>query len=113
MHAKELRKYRKLLVEKLAGLRIPMTNNGAVIPGAGSFEGDIVDHASADLEAELHIQLHRSDGRLLNAIEGALNRIKQGTYGVCGICKRPISRARLAAVPWTPHCRQCKELEHG
>lgn len=111
MQANELRKFKMLLVEKRAELLMPRTSTGAVIPGAGGFEGDIVDQASADFEAELHIQLHETDGRLLNAIEEALTRIKQGTYGVCEICEEPIPKKRLTAVPWTPHCRECKEQE--
>jgi DnaK suppressor protein len=111
MHAKELQRYKELLVEKRKELQSPTTS--AVIPGAGGFEGDVVDQASADAEAELHIQLHQTDGRLLRAIEEALGRINDRSYGVCESCKRPISKARLEAVPWTRHCRECKEREHS
>jgi DnaK suppressor protein len=36
--------------------------------------------------------------------EEALGRIRQGTFGVCQVCKQPISKARLEAVPWTRLC---------
>jgi hypothetical protein len=42
-----------------------------------------------------------TDVRLLLAIKGALTRINHGTYGACAVCKQPISKARLDAVPWT------------
>jgi DnaK suppressor protein len=113
MHAKELQRYKKLLVEKRQEFQKPTTSGGVLIPGAGGFDGDFVDQASADAEAELQIQLHQTDGRRLRAIEEALDRIRQGTFGVCEACKRPISKARLAAVPWTRHCRDCKEREHS
>jgi DnaK suppressor protein len=73
----------------------------------------MIDQANADAEAELQIRLHRTDGRLTRAIEEALTRIQQGKYGVCEVCKRPISKARLEAVPWTRLCRECKEREHS
>jgi len=38
--------------------------------------------------------------------EEALGRIRQGTFGVCQVCKQPISKARLEAVPWTRLCRE-------
>ena len=60
-------------------------------------------------EAELQIQLHQTDGRLLRAIEEAIARMKRGTYGVCEVCEQPISKARIDAVPWTHVCRMCKE----
>jgi DnaK suppressor protein len=72
-------------------------------------EGDLIDQANADAEAELQISLHQSDGRLLRAIEEALARIEKHTYGVCEACGHPISKVRLDAVPWTRHCRECKE----
>lgn len=111
MHAKELQRYKRLLVEKRQELLTANTGEGSVIPGAGGFEGDPVDQANADAEAELQIQLHQTDGRLLRAIEEALARMRQGTFGVCEVCKQPISRARLEAVPWTHHCRECKERQ--
>jgi DnaK suppressor protein len=109
MHAKELQRYKQLLVEKRQELQTPLTNAGAVIPGAGGLEGDFWDQATADAEAELQIQLRQTDGRLLRAIDDAIARMKHGTYSVCELCKRPTSKARLDAVPWTHVCRKCKE----
>jgi DnaK suppressor protein len=111
MHAKELQRYKRLLVEKRQELLTASTSVG--IPGAGHVEGDPVDQANADAEAELEIQLHRADGRLLRAIEEALGRISRRGYGMCESCKRPIAKVRLEAVPWTRHCRHCKEQEHS
>ena len=82
------------------------------IPAAGNYDGDAAEQAIADTEADLQIRLHQTDGRLLRAIEAALGRITHGTFGVCEICHNPITKARLEAVPWTHHCRDCKEQEH-
>jgi DnaK suppressor protein len=113
MHAKELQRYKRLLVEKREELLTASTSAGRKIPAAGCVEGDPGDQANADAEAELEIQLHRTDGRLLQAIEEALGRINQHGYGICESCQRPIARARLEAVPWTRHCRDCKNREHS
>ena len=111
MRNKELQRYERLLVEKRQELLTAST--GAVIPAAGRVEGDPVDQANAEAEAELKIQLHRTDGRLLRAIEEALSRINHRSYGVCESCNRPIAKVRLEAVPWTRHCRHCKEQVHS
>ena len=108
MHVKELQRYRWLLEAKRQELLTARTNKGSVIPAAGGFEADPVDQANADAEADLQIQLHRSDERLLRAVEEAIGRINNRIYGLCESCKKPIARARLEAVPWTPHCRRCK-----
>jgi DnaK suppressor protein len=83
------------------------------VPAAGGWESDVIDQANADAEAELQIRLHRTDGRLLRAIEEALDRMRQGIYGVCEACGHPISGVRLNAVPWARHCRECKERERS
>ena len=42
----------------------------------------------------------------LKQVEDALQRIADGTYGKCVVCGKPIDAARLAAIPWTPYCRE-------
>ncbi len=113
MSPADVQRYKRLLLEKQRELSSVQEDAGARVPAAGGMEGDLIDEANADAEAELHIRLHETDGRLLRAIEEALARIRQGTFGVCQVCKRPISKARLEAVPWTRLCRECKEHERS
>jgi len=108
-NARVLQRYKELLLEKQRELSSVQGDAAARVPAAGGLEGDLIDQANADAEAELQIRLHRTHGRLARAIEEALARIRQGTFGVCQVCKRPISKARLEAVPWTRLCRECKE----
>ena len=107
--ARDLQRYKGLLLEKQRELSSVQGDTGARVPAAGGLEGDLIDQANADAEAELQIRLHQTDGRLLRAIEEALGRIRQGTFGACQVCKQQISKARLEAVPWTHLCRECKE----
>ncbi len=107
----DLQRFRKLLLEKRRELLSAQGEARALVPAAGGWEGDVIDQANADAEAELQIQLHRTDGPLARAIEEALARIRRGTYGVCEACGHPISKVRLNAVPWTRFCRQCKEQQ--
>ena len=107
----DLKRFHNLLLKKRHELSSALGEAHSRVPAAGGLPGDMIDQANADAEAELQIRLHRTDGRLAGAIDQALARIGQGTYGVCEVCKRPISGARLEAVPWTHLCRECKELE--
>jgi DnaK suppressor protein len=113
VNARDLQRYKRLLLAKLGEL--PDTGAGLASPlmAAEALRGDLVDQANAGAEAELHVHLHKSDGRLLRAIEEALARLRAGTFGVCETCKSPISKARLEAVPWTRVCRDCKEREQS
>jgi DnaK suppressor protein len=47
--------------------------------------------------------------QLLQAVESALGRIRDGSFGQCLSCGNEIGGARLEAVPWTPYCIQCQE----
>src|SRR5207249_8413522 len=111
MRQADLQRYKRLLLEKQRQLSSVQEDAGTRVPAAGGWAGDVIDQANADAEAELQIRLHQTDGRLLRAIEEALDRMRQGTYGVCVVCKQPISKTRLEAVPWTHICRECKERQ--
>lgn len=105
----DLRRYRGFLFEKRRELSSAPAKGRALVPAAWGWRGDLIGQANADTEAELQIRSYQADGRLLRAIEEALARIRQGTYGVCELCNQPIAQARLEAVPWKRLCRECKE----
>ena len=111
MDSSDLQRYHKLLLAKQNELSSDRSDPQSRVPAAGGLEGDLIDQANADAEADLQIRLHQSDGRLLKAIEEALNRIRQGTFGTCAVCKQPIAKARVEAVPWTHLCLECKERQ--
>jgi len=47
---------------------------------------------------------------LLRAIDSALGRIADGTFGDCINCAQEINAKRLEALPWTRYCITCQEL---
>jgi RNA polymerase-binding transcription factor DksA len=62
---------------------------------------DPLDFAEDEVELRtLRTELALEDFEL-NEIEAALQRLKNGTYGVCEDTGRPIAAARLRAIPWT------------
>src|SRR5207302_2779786 len=91
MRQADLQRYKRLLLEKQRQLSSVQEDAGTRVPAAGGLQGDLIDQANADAETELQIRLHQTDGRLLRAIEEALARVRQGTYGICDACNQPIS----------------------
>jgi len=112
VNARDLDRYKRLLLAKLDELSATRSGAETPVPGADERPGDLVDQANSDAEAELQVRVHQSDAHLLRAIEEAVARIRRGPSGACEVCKQPISKARLEAVPWTRLCRECKEREH-
>jgi len=69
------------------------------------------DMATVTFDRELDYTLEENEGRLLQAIDGALKRIDDGTYGSCVNCGQSIGDERLEALPWTTQCIACKRKE--
>jgi DnaK suppressor protein len=109
MNARDIQRFKRLLLAKLEELSAMHADAASHTPGAGGPMGDLADQANADADAELYIRLHQTDVRLLRAIEDALARISQDRFGICEVCRRTISKARLEAVPWARLCKDCKE----
>ena len=45
----------------------------------------------------------------LRLIQRALERVNDGSFGICVECEGPIGMKRLQALPWASHCIQCQE----
>ena len=69
------------------------------------------DVATITLDREIDYTLEENEERLLAEIDSALQRIDEGTFGVCQTCGKPIGAERLEAVPYTTQCIDCKRKE--
>ncbi len=49
--------------------------------------------------------------KILYAIEEALKRIEDKTFGTCVGCEKPIAKQRLMAMPWVSLCVECQSKE--
>ena len=75
---------------------------------------DIADRAASSYTKEFLFSQSNNDRQLLQMVEAALSRIREGTFGECVSCGKEINAKRLEAVPWTRHCIECQEkLEKG
>ena len=62
--------------------------------------GDSVDQASQSIEKELMFELSDNERTTLDMVEAAIRKIDNGTYGLCEATQKPITRARLEAIPY-------------
>lgn len=75
---------------------------------AHGVDNHLGDDASETYDRELEDGLDEGVRDTLRQIDGALQRIDDGTYGVCEIDNKPIPEDRLRAIPWTTRC-----IEHA
>ncbi|MGC8941279.1 MAG: TraR/DksA family transcriptional regulator [Sulfurihydrogenibium sp.] len=115
MEKDKLEKYRRLLLKKKKQILeryLKKEQTQAVLSEESAQPRDLEDYALIDFTEEILGQLSDIEIEILKAIDDALERIKNGTYGVCEVCGKEIEEERLQAVPWTTLCIQhAKERE--
>ena len=68
----------------------------------------MADAGTDTFDREFALSLVSNEQEALYEIEEALKRLEHFTYGICGICERPIMKARLEAVPFARLCVNCQ-----
>lgn len=68
---------------------------------------------SDNFEQEFTLGLMEAEEGTLDLIEGAIERIEDGSYGRCVQCDGVIPKARLNAIPYTPVCIRCAEAREN
>ena len=107
MNPSDLKRYRDVL-EKRKDEILAATPARTPATEPGSKSGDWIDQSSQESDLHVRLALKQTDSKLLRAIEEAIHRIENGTYGICMECENEIAPARLEAVPWTRVCIECK-----
>jgi DnaK suppressor protein len=102
----ELSKFKKILETKRDELEQIVRKRDAIAIEKSADALDEVQHAA---ERELAIRNLDRESQLLRSVRAALQRIDEGSFGICLHCEEEISPKRLAAVPWTSLCIQCQE----
>ena len=102
--------------ESLLRKRAEILSEGGTKPLQTSMEnntrqGDLADQADGTNEVHIQLKVKQTDAKILQAIEEALWRMDQQTYGICRDCGEPVAPARLNAIPWTRVCITCKEKQ--
>jgi RNA polymerase-binding transcription factor len=121
MSAVDTQRFRELLLEKRQAVVEALDYLHKEHPGSledetgelvsSSADQHMADTATETVDREIDYTLEASDGRLLAAIDGALARIENGTYGTCVNCGAQIAPERLEAMPWATLCIECKRKE--
>jgi DnaK suppressor protein len=70
---------------------------------------DLADKAANSYTKEFLFGQTNTDRNTLQSIDESLERIKNGSYGICAHCEVELQQKRLEAVPWARHCTACQE----
>jgi RNA polymerase-binding transcription factor len=70
---------------------------------------DAEEQSVDDFVQEVDFALMEMKSQTLSKIDEAIQRLEDGTYGICPECDVEISEARLTALPFASLCRDCQE----
>ncbi len=105
---KQLDFFKDLLNEKLEELLQEANRTVTGMSDLGENLADPADRATLESDRNFVLRLRDRERRLINKIKDALERIENGTYGICESCGEDISDQRLKARPVTTLCIDCK-----
>jgi len=74
---------------------------------------DPADRASLETDRNFLLRIRDRERKLIEKIKEALERIDNGTFGMCEICGREIGEGRLKARPVTTQCIDCKKKQEA
>jgi DnaK suppressor protein len=111
----ELNEFEALIVEKLDKAKIELrvlkgTLNKSDEEGTDTTSGNtkVLEDGADTAEKEHLSQLAGRQQKFINNLENAIVRIKNGTYGICAVTGKLISKERLMAVPHTTQSIEAK-----
>jgi RNA polymerase-binding transcription factor DksA len=91
---------------------IETQNLGSHKDSSGDLSGyslHMADVGTDNYDRELALNMVGNEQEIIYQIDDALERIKNGTYGICAMLGHPIPTVRLDAIPWTAYCKEAQE----
>lgn len=76
-----------------------------------NYEDRISGLAAVSQDLEIDMSIEEKVKLLLERVNKAIEDIDKGTYGVCKSCGGPITKERLAAIPYAERCINCQRKE--
>ncbi len=78
-----------------------------------SLSTHLADMGTDSAESDVSLGRRASASSEIQDIDDALDRIRDGTFGLCESCEKPILKARLEAIPYARLCLACKQEEES
>ena len=120
MKAEEVAQFKKLLLsvrERLVG-KVDFMQGEALKKSRQDASGDLsnvpihmADVGTDNYERDIMIELIQNGEEGVRNIDTALEKIEEGTFGVCELCAKKINKERLKAVPYAKLCIDCQREE--
>ena len=103
--------FRKLLNERLERLLEEASKTVSGMTDQADNFPDPTDRAALESDRNFLLRIRDRERKLIIKIKEALERLDNGTFGICEACGKEISEERLKARPVTTLCIECKKKQ--
>jgi DnaK suppressor protein len=108
MRNQDLDYFKTLLNDQLAALFNYADHTVQGLLDATDNMPDPMDRASFESDRSTLLRIRDRESHLIRKIKKALDRLEDGSFGICELCGKEISIERLKVRPVTTHCITCK-----
>ncbi len=113
MDPERLEFFRQLLQERLEEILGESDKTRNDMTGSATPFPDPTDRATLETDRNFTLRIRDRERKLITKIREALERIDDGTYGLCEVCGGEIAEKRLIARPVTTMCIACKSRQEA
>ena len=113
MKKKDIQYFRELLTDRLKELLSHADDTVSGMTAPKENFPDPTDRASLEADRNFMLRIRDRENKLIKKIKKALERIDNGTFGICDKCGEDITIKRLKARPVTTQCINCKTKEEA
>jgi len=113
MKKKDIAYFKEFLNDRLEELLSHADNTVSGMTTPKENFPDPTDRASLESDRNFMLRIRDRENKLIKKIKKALDRIENGTFGICEKCSENISPSRLKARPVTTLCIDCKNKEEA
>jgi DnaK suppressor protein len=113
MKKKDLEFFKEFLSDRLEELLSQADDTVSDMTDTNDNFPDPTDRASLEADRNFMLRIRDREHKLIKKIRSALERIENGTYGICESCGEDITPQRLKARPVTTQCIECKTKEEA
>ncbi|OQX65639.1 MAG: RNA polymerase-binding protein DksA [Deltaproteobacteria bacterium] len=108
---KKKEKFKKLLTDRLHELLSDANKTVSGMTSPVENFPDPTDRATMESDRNFELRIRDRERKLIGKIKDALERLENGTFGICDECGEDISEERLTARPVTTLCIDCKKKQ--
>lgn len=108
MSPEDLAYFKTMLTQQLESLLTAAEKTVGLLVQSDGQTADPLDRAALDNERNYTFRIRDRESHLIRKIKTTLEKIEDGSFGICDRCGDEITLARLKARPVTSYCIQCK-----